>query len=109
LEYGAKPVSCIYAINHLPSLIFGLTELANNIPQQMLPQEQPVIEYIFEKDGKEIRSQKYYPRRDTNTSLQSTNEDKRRPKSRIYSVSTPEGEDKQAYTFEGNKLIIVLF
>jgi len=100
----------VYAINHLPFIDFRAYRIGNNIPQQMLPQEQPIIEYVFEKDGKEIRSQKYLSEAGYKyVSSKVLNEDKTKPKITDYSVTSPEGEDKTAYTFEGNKLIIVLF
>ncbi len=100
----------IHAVNHLPFIDFRAYRIGNNIPQQMLPQEQPVIEYLFEKDGKEIRSQKYLSEAGYKyISSQVLNADKTKPKITDYSVTSPEGEDKTAYTFEGNKLIIVLF
>jgi hypothetical protein len=49
----------IHAFNHLPFVDFRAYRIGNNIPEQMKPQEQPVIEYVFEKDGKEISSEKY--------------------------------------------------
>src|SRR6478736_2864338 len=100
----------IYAINHLPFIDFRAYRVGNNIPQQMLPQEQPIIEYIFEKDGKEVKSQKYLSEGGYKyLSSKVLNEDKTKPKITDYSVTSPEGEDKTTYTFEGNKLIIVLF
>jgi uncharacterized membrane protein YphA (DoxX/SURF4 family) len=99
----------VRAINHLPFIDFRAYRVGNNIPQQMQPQEQPVIEYVFEKDGKQIESQKYLSEGGYKyVSSKVLNEDKTKPKITDYSVTTPEGEDKTAYTFEGNKLIIVL-
>src|SRR5215475_7855244 len=49
----------IYAIRHLPFIDFRAYRVGNNIPAQMQPQEQPIIEYVFEKDGKEVNSLKY--------------------------------------------------
>ncbi|MEY4930916.1 MAG: hypothetical protein RI909_1640, partial [Bacteroidota bacterium] len=43
----------IYAIMHLPFIDFRAYRIGNNIPQQMIPLEQPIIEYTFEKNGKE--------------------------------------------------------
>jgi uncharacterized membrane protein YphA (DoxX/SURF4 family) len=100
----------IHAVNHLPFIDFRAYRIGNNIPQQMQPQEQPVIEYVFEKEGKEIRLQKYLSESGYKyISSRVLNEDKTKPKITDYSVTTPEGEDKTAYTFEGNKLLIVLF
>src|SRR5882724_9007938 len=44
----------IYAINHLPFIDFRAYKVGNIIPDQMKSPEQPIIEYVFEKDGKEI-------------------------------------------------------
>ena len=100
----------VYAINHLPFIDFRAYRVGKNIPQQMLPQEQPIIEYVFEKDGKEIRAEKYLSDAGYKyVSSKVLNEDKTKPKITDYSVTSPEGEDKTAYTFEGNKLIIILF
>jgi uncharacterized membrane protein YphA (DoxX/SURF4 family) len=99
----------IYAINHLPFIDFRAYRIGNNIPQQMLPQEQPVIEYIFEKDGKEIRSQKYLSEAGYKyISSKVLNEDKTKPKITDYSVTSPEGEDKTSYSFEETKLLIII-
>ncbi|MFN8691829.1 MAG: hypothetical protein ACK5XL_17705, partial [Cyclobacteriaceae bacterium] len=46
----------IYAIQHLPFIDFRAYRVGNTIPQQMTPEEQPIIEYSFEKDGKEVKS-----------------------------------------------------
>src|SRR5258706_1937654 len=102
-------VAGIYAINHLPFIDFRAYKIGNNIPQQMKPQEQPVIEYVFEKNGKEVKSQKYLSEVGYKyISSKVLNEDKTKPKITDYSVTTPEGEDKTAYTFEENKLLIVI-
>lgn len=99
----------IRAVNHLPFIDFRAYRIGNNIPQQMQPQEQPVIEYVFEKDGKEIRSQKYLSEAGYKYLSSSVlNEDKTKPKITDYSVTTPEGDDKTSYTFEGNKLLIII-
>jgi len=100
----------LHAVNHLPFIDFRAYRIGNNIPQQMRPQEQPIIEYIFEKSGEKIKSQKYLSEGGFKyLSSKVLNEDKTKPKITDYSVTTSEGEDKTAYTFEGNKLIIVLF
>ncbi len=100
----------IYAINHLPFIDFRAYKIGNNIPQQMLPQEQPAIEYVFEKDGQEITSQKYLTEGGYKyISSKVLNEEKAKPKITDYSVTSPGGEDKTTYTFEGNKLLIVIY
>jgi hypothetical protein len=99
----------IYAINHLPFIDFRAYKIENNIPTQMKPTEQPIIEYIFSKDGKEIKSQQYLMEGGYQyVSSKVLNEDRIKPKITDYAVSSPEGEDKTQYTFEGNRLLIVI-
>lgn len=99
----------IYAINHLPFIDFRAYRVGNNIPAQMKPTEQPVIEYTFTKDGKEIKSTQYMMEAGYQyVSSKVLNEDKIKPKITDYAVSSPEGEDKTQYTFEGNRLLIVI-
>jgi hypothetical protein len=101
----------IYAIKHLPFIDFRAYRIGNNIPQQMLPQEQPIIEYTFEKDGKEVRATQFLTSDEGYKYISSRvlNEEKVKPKITDYSVSSPEGEDKTQYTFEGARLLIVIF
>jgi hypothetical protein len=81
------------------------------IPEQMIPEEQPVIEYLFEKDGETTRSQQFLSADQGYKYVSSSvvNEDKITPKITDYYVSSPEGEDKTQYTFQGNKLLIVMY
>ncbi len=101
----------VYAIRHLPFIDFRAYRIGNNIPQQMLPQEQPIIEYTFEKGGKEVRATQFLTADEGYKYISSRvlNEDKVNPKITDYSVSSPEGEDLTQYTFEGAKLLIVIF
>ncbi|MBX2895053.1 MAG: DoxX family protein [Cyclobacteriaceae bacterium] len=101
----------IYAIRHLPFLDFRAYRIGNNIPQQMLAPEQPIIEYLFTKDGKEVRDTKFLTEADGYKYVSSRvlNEDKIKPKITDYSISSPEGEDMTQYTFQGSKLLIVMF
>jgi hypothetical protein len=100
----------IYAIRHLPFIDFRAYRIGNNIPAQMLPSEQPIIEYTFEKEGKQIISSEFITEEGYKyISSKVLNEDKIKPKITDYSVSSPEGEDKTQYTFEGSKLLIVMF
>ncbi len=100
----------IYAIQHLPFIDFRAYKIGNNIPAQMIAPEAPIIEYIFEKEGKEIRSEKYLTEEGYKyISSRVMNEDKIKPKITDYSVSSPDGEDMTQYTFQGNKLLIVMF
>lgn len=101
----------VYAILHLPYIDFRAYRIGNTIPQQMIPSEQPIIEYTFEKDGKEERATQFLSSEDGYKYISSrvVNEDKIKPKITDYSVSSPEGEDMTPYTFEGSKLLIVIF
>lgn len=101
----------VYAIRHLPFIDFRAYRVGNSIPQQMIPLEQPIIEYIFEKDGKEVRNTKFLLETDGYKYVSShiLNEEKSKPKITDYSISSPEGEDMTQYTFQGAKLLIVIF
>ncbi len=100
----------IYAINHLPFIDFRAYRIGNNIPQQMKPEEQPIIEYLFEKDGEKTSSSKFLSEQDGYKYVSSKvlNESKIKAKITDYAVSSPEGEDKTQYTFEGLRLLIVI-
>ncbi|HRK52878.1 MAG TPA: DoxX family protein [Cyclobacteriaceae bacterium] len=100
----------IYAIRHLPFIDFRAYRVGNVIPEQMIPEEQPVIEYLFDKNGEEVASQQFLMEDEGYKYISSRviNEDKITPKITDYRVSSPEGEDKTQYSFEGNKLLIVI-
>jgi uncharacterized membrane protein YphA (DoxX/SURF4 family) len=100
----------IYAVRHLPFIDFRAYRIGNNIPEQMQPQEQPIIEYIFEKEGKEIASQKYLMPTDgyTYKSSRVLNEDKTIAKITDYSVTDMDGNDATQKTFEGAKLLFIV-
>ncbi len=103
----------IYAIRHMPFIDFRAYKIGNNIPEQMRPAEQPVFEYVFERkdNGKEERSAKYLT--DTTLykykSIVQLNEDKTKAKITDYAVSSPEGEDMTQATFEGTKLLLIIY
>jgi hypothetical protein len=103
----------VYAIRHLPFIDFRAYRIGNNIYQQMQPAEQPVFEYVFtnKKTGEDITSDKYLM--DTTQykylSVRQKNADKTRAKITDYAVSTVDGEDITQQTFEGKKLIFVIY
>jgi uncharacterized membrane protein YphA (DoxX/SURF4 family) len=100
----------VYAIQHLPFIDFRAYRIGNNIAEQMQPEEQPIIEYIFEKEGKEVASQKFLPTTEGYTYKRSRllNEDKTVAKITDYAVTDVDGNDVTEQTFSGTKLIIVI-
>jgi hypothetical protein len=103
----------VYAILHLPFIDFRAYRIGNNIPQQMIPEEQPIFEYVFKRkdNGEEIRSKTYMT--DTTlykyVSVAQTNPEKTRAKITDYAVTTVEGEDITQQTFQGEKLFIIIY
>jgi uncharacterized membrane protein YphA (DoxX/SURF4 family) len=102
----------IYAVLHLPFIDFRAYRIGNTIPQQMQPPEQPVFEYTFRtKDGELITSDKYLM--DTlmykYVGVKQTNEEKTKAKITDYGVSSVEGEDVTQSTFEGAKLLFIIY
>ena len=102
----------VYAILHLPFIDFRAYKIGNNIPQQMLPQEQAIFEYTFEtKSGELIKSEKYL----TDTlqykykGVEQLNEGKTNAKITDYAVSSVEGEDVTQNTFQGPKLFFIIY
>jgi uncharacterized membrane protein YphA (DoxX/SURF4 family) len=99
----------VYAIRHLPFIDFRAYRIGNNIPEQMKPLEQPIIEYVFEKDGKEVTSQTFLTEGYTYKSSRVLNSDKVIARITDFSVSSPEGEDMTQQTFTGAKLLIIIY
>lgn len=99
----------VYAIRHLPFIDFRAYRIGNNIPAQMKAEEQPVIEYVFEKNGREVSSQTFLTDGYTYKSSRVLNTEKATPKITDFSVSSPEGEDLTQQTFTGAKLLIIMY
>lgn len=99
----------IYAIRHLPFIDFRAYRIGNNIPEQMKPEEQPVIEYVFEKDGEEVASQTFLMDGYTYKSSHVLNPDKSIAKITDFSVTSTEGEDVTQQIFTGAKLLIIMY
>jgi hypothetical protein len=101
----------IYAINHLPFIDFRAYKVGNNIPKKMLPPAQPIIEYAFEKDGKEIKAEKFLPAEEGYVYKNSriVNEKDIKPPITDYSVAGADGNDITQATFEGPRLFIIMF
>lgn len=100
----------VFAIRHLPFIDFRAYKVGNNIPEQMIAEEQPIIEYVFDKDGKEVLSQKYLSAEDGYTYKDSRvlNAEATIPKITDYSVIDVEGNDVTQSTYEGVKLLLII-
>lgn len=111
---GAVAVICtflgVYAINHLPFIDFRAYKIGANIPQNMQAPVAAIGEYVFRKDGKEVKSEKYLTPEDgyEYVSYRIVNEDEIKPKITDYAVSSADGNDSTQYTFRGPRLIIVM-
>ncbi len=100
----------LYAIWHLPFIDFRPYAVGDNIPFNMIPEEQPIFEYVFEKDGEEIRSQIFLLEDDgyIYKSAGVINEDKTTPKITDYNVWNPDIGDYTQQTFEGKVFMLVI-
>jgi uncharacterized membrane protein YphA (DoxX/SURF4 family) len=100
----------IFAIRHLPFIDFRAYKVGAHIPTQMIPPEQPIIEYVFDKGGEEVTSEKFLTEEGyTYKSSRVLNEDKIKAKITDYSVSDPDGNDLTQSTFEGPLLLFVIY
>ena len=100
----------IYAIEHLPYIDFRAYKVGDNIAENMMPEEQPIFEYTFEKDGEQVKSTTYLLESDGYelVSYAIINEDKTTPKITDYNVWNPDVGDYTQQTIEGIKLMIVI-
>lgn len=100
----------IYAINHLPFIDFRAYKVGDNIVVNRQPPEAAIGEYVFKKDGKEIKSDKFLPAEEgyEYVAYKILNEDAIKPKITDFAVTNPENEDITEYVFHGSKLIIVI-
>jgi uncharacterized membrane protein YphA (DoxX/SURF4 family) len=100
----------VYAIQHLPYIDFRPYKVGKNVPAQMMPEEDPVIEYVFLKDGEQVRSKEFLSTDNGYEYVEAKviNEEKTIPKISDYQVTNIEGEDFTEQTFEGNKLLIII-
>jgi hypothetical protein len=100
----------VRAINHLPFLDFRAYKIGNNIPHEMQPPVAAIGEYVFKKNGKEVKSDKYLSPEDgyEYVSYRIVNEDEIKPKITDYAVTDTSGNDITQSTFTGNKLFFVM-
>ena len=100
----------IYAIEHLPYIDFRAYKIGENIQVNMQPEEAPVFEYQFEKDGEIIFSQNYLTEDQGYTYIdyQVLNPEKSTPKITDYSIWNDDVGDYTQQTFQGDKLMIIV-
>ena len=100
----------VRAINHLPYLDWRAYKVGNNIPHEMQPPAAAIGEYVFKKDGKEVKSEKYLSPNDgyEYVSYRIINEDEIKPKITDYAVTDTNGNDITQSTFSGAKLFFVM-
>ncbi len=97
-----------YAITHLPPMDMLPYRIGNSIPEQMKPSEPYRFEYVFEKDGKTYRFDKFP---DDSTYLYkdmvTLNEEEAKPKVTDYRVWN-DSTDYTEESFRGKKLIVIV-
>ena len=101
----------VYAINHLPFIDFRPYKVGNNIPEQMIASESPIIEYVFEKDGQEVRSINYMSEKDGYKYKDSyvLNQEATIAPITDYNVIAVNGDDMTESTFQGLKLMLIIY
>jgi hypothetical protein len=109
----------IYAIRHLPFIDFRAYKIGNNIPEQMkLPpdakRDSVVMTFLYETAGKrvELTMDQLSQADSTYTFIDRVDKVIRegdRPKIIDYRVESVDGEDMTQYTFDGAKLMIVMY
>lgn len=101
----------IYAIKHLPYIDFRPYKIGNNIAEEMVADEAPILEYTFKKDGETVTSRKYLMPDEgyEYVSSEIVNEKASTPAITDYQVVSPEGDDYTQQTFEGVKLLFIFY
>lgn len=101
----------IVAIRHLPFIDFRPYKVGNSIPLNMIPEESPILEYTFEKDGEEVQSLKYLMPDEGYTYVSSRilNEKASTAKITDYQVVGVDGNDYTDETFTDTKLLLIFY
>lgn len=98
----------VLAVEHLPYVDFRAYKIGANIPQLMQPSEELKYKYIMTKGGQEEEFLNYPTEGDYEFKEMVLLNPEAQPKITDYSVWNPEG-DFTEQTFEGNKLMIVMY
>ena len=112
---GGTAIIClvlgVYAVEHLPYIDFRPYKIGDNIYGNMQPEEQPIFEYTFMKDGQEVKSQQYLSEDDGYEfqGYEIINEDKTVPKITDYNVWNNDVGDYTEQTFVGKKVFIIVY
>ncbi|QSE97479.1 BT_3928 family protein [Fulvivirga lutea] len=101
----------ITAIRHLPFIDFRPYKIGNSIPEKMIAEEAPILEYTFKKDGETVKSTKYLLPKDgyEYVSAELLNEKASTPKITDYQVVGTDGNDYTEETFSGAKLLLIFY
>ena len=101
----------VAAIRHLPFIDFRPYAVGDNIPANMIPEEQPVFEYTFLKDGEEVQSTTYLSADEgyEYASVEVTNLDKTIAKITDYNIWNEELGDYTQQSFEGTRMFFISY
>ena len=101
----------IYAIRHLPFIDFRPYGIGDNLPANMIAPEQPIFVYTFEKEGKQIKSEKYLSADEGYVYIghEIINAENTIPKITDYNIWNEELGDYTQQSFVGYKLILIVY
>jgi uncharacterized membrane protein YphA (DoxX/SURF4 family) len=101
----------IYAIKHLPFIDFRPYGIGDNLPANMIAPEQPIFVYTFEKDGEQIKSQKYLSVEEGYAYVghEIINAENTIPKITDYNIWNEELGDYTKQSFVGLKLFLIVY
>ncbi len=100
-----------YAIAHLPFIDFRPYKVLNSIPQEMIPEEEPIVVYSFIKDGESVESTEFLLPADGyeyDTSWVS-NIKESTAKITDYQVLGVDGDDYTQESFAGKKVFLIFY
>jgi len=100
----------VYAIAHLPFIDFRAYKIGDNIAVNMQPEEDPIFEYTFRKDGEHVSSEKYLLAEDgfEYVDYKIKNPGKALPKITDYNVWNDDEGDYTEQSLTGLKLLLII-